>query len=371
MASVTGLEGVVAAETEIGHVDGERGHLVYRGYWAKDLAVSRGFEETAYLLWYGQLPGERELSALKERLAAARVLPGELRRLLGALPAGLPMMAVLQSAAAALADGEEPAWPPRADQAERMTALMPGIIAYRHRALQGLAPVEPDAELDHAANYQYMLTGRRPEPDHARALTAYLVLGMEHGMNASTFAGRVALSTQAGLYPAVSAAIGAMGGPLHGGAPSEVIAMLEAIGTPERAEPWLRDVLERGGRLMGFGHRIYKTVDPRAEALRAVTRGLTGDDPAFALALHVEETATRLLAEYKPGRRLHTNVEFFAAAIMKAIALPTALFTPTFTAARVVGWTAHMLEQAGHNRIFRPQSAYVGVLPSETADRIG
>lgn len=370
MAKVTGLEGIVAAETEVGHVDGERGHLVYRGYWAKELAMRTGFEETAHLLWYGHLPTVMELTALKGRLSEKRALPAELRVLIDALPLELPMMGVLQAAVAALTDAPEPVWPPRAEQVERIAALVPSIVAYRHRRLQGLPPVEPDASLDHAANYLFMLTGRRPEPDHARALTAYLILGMEHGMNASTFAGRVALSTQAGLYPAVSAAIGTMGGPLHGGAPSEVIAMLEAIGTQERAEPWLREVLERGGRLMGFGHRIYKTVDPRAEALRAVTRGLTGDDPAFALALHVEETATRLLAEYKPGRRLHTNVEFFAAAIMKAIALPTELFTPTFTAARVVGWTAHMLEQAGHNRIFRPQSTYVGAMPLEIADKI-
>lgn len=183
-------------------------------------------------------------------------------------------------------------------------------------------------------------------------------------MNASTFAGRVVLSTQAGLFAAVSAAIGAMMGPLHGGAPSEVIAMLEEIGTADRAEPWMRGVLEQGGRLMGFGHRIYKTKDPRAEALRTVTSRLTGGDPAFELALHVERIAIRLLEEYKPGRRLYTNVEFYAAAIMKAIQLPTELFTPTFTIARSVGWTAHMLEQASHNRIFRPQSEYTGPMPS-------
>jgi citrate synthase len=187
---------------------------------------------------------------------------------------------------------------------------------------------------------------------------------MEHGMNASTFSGRVTLSTQADLFTAVSAAIGTMSGPLHGGAPSEVIAMLEQIGSKERAEPWLRNVLESGGRLMGFGHRIYKTIDPRAEALRLVTQQLTGSDPAFELALHVEETAIRLLEQYKPGRRLYTNVEFFAAAIMTAVQLPPALFTPTFTAARVVGWTAHMLEQSAHNRIFRPQSVYTGPMPS-------
>jgi citrate synthase len=363
MAKVTGLEGVVAAETEIALVDGERGHLIYRGHWAKDLAVNYSFEETAYLLWYGSLPDDRELSALKDRLRQCRTLPDSLKRVLDALPKMLPMMSVLQVSVAALPDDQAASWPPIASQAERLTAMMPSIIAYRYRALQGLQPVEPDPGLDHAANYLYMLTGKVPNPDHARALAAYLVLGMEHGMNASTFSGRVTLSTQTNLYTAVSAAIGTMSGPLHGGAPSEVISMMEEIGSKERAEPWLRNVLEKGGRLMGFGHRIYKTKDPRAEALRIVTERLTGGDPFFELALYVEELATRLLDEYKPGRRLYTNVEFFAAAIMTAIQLPTELFTPTFTAARVVGWTAHMLEQSTHNRIFRPQSVYTGPMP--------
>jgi citrate synthase len=364
MAKVTGLEGVVAAETDIGLVDGERGRLIYRGYWAKDLAVNYSFEEVAHLLWYGSLPDRRELSALQERLRNGRTLSEPVRRLLDALPPTLPMMAALQAVVAALADAGDASWPPQPGQAERLTALLPTIIAYRHRRLLGLAPVEPNPELDHAANYLYMLTGAEPNPDHAKALTAYLILGMEHGMNASTFSGRVTLSTQSDLFAAVSAAIGTMKGPLHGGAPSEVIAMLEEIGTKERAEPWMRAVLEQGGRLMGFGHRIYKTKDPRAEALRIVTERLTGGDPSFDLALHVEETAIRLLAEYKPGRRLYTNVEFFAAAIMTAIKLPAELFTPTFTAARVVGWTAHMLEQAGINRIFRPQSTYTGPMPA-------
>ncbi|KIL41079.1 citrate synthase [Gordoniibacillus kamchatkensis] len=363
MAKVTGLEGVVAAETDIGLVDGERGHLIYRGYWAKDLAVNYSFEEAAHLLWYGSLPDGRELAALQTRLRESRKLPEQVRLLLDALPKTLPMMGVLQAVVASLATEEEAVWPPKVSQAERLTALLIAIIAYRHRSLQGLAPIDPDPELDHAANYLYMLTGERPNPDHAKALTAYLILGMEHGMNASTFSGRVTLSTQSDLFAAVSAAIGTMKGPLHGGAPSEVIAMLEEIGTKDRAEAWMRNVLENGGRLMGFGHRIYKTKDPRAEALRIVTERLTGGDPSFELALHVEETAIRLLAEYKPGRRLYTNVEFFAAAVMMAIKLPTELFTPTFTAARTVGWTAHMLEQAGINRIFRPQSTYTGRMP--------
>ncbi|MBW5445383.1 citrate synthase [Cohnella sp. CFH 77786] len=363
MPKVTGLEGVVAAETDISLVDGEKGWLIYRGHWAKDLAVQRGFEEVAFLLWYGKLPDDSELGRLNERLRAGRVMPASVRALIDAMPAELPMMKVLQSAVAALPGGEAADWPPSPEQAERLTALVPTIVAYRHRTRQGLDPVEPHPELDHAANYLYMLKGSLPNEAHAKALTAYLILGMEHGMNASTFSARVTLSTQSDLFAAVSSAIGTMKGPLHGGAPSEVIAMLEEIGTPDNAEPRMRAVLESGGRLMGFGHRIYKTKDPRAEALRIVTETLAGDTDSFELALHAERTAIRLLEAYKPGRRLYTNVEFFAAAILTAVELPAELFTPTFTAARTVGWTAHCLEQAGINRIFRPQSAYTGPMP--------
>lgn len=359
MAKVTGLEGIVAAETDIGLVDGENGFLVYRGHWAKDLAVSRSFEEVSHLLWYGSLPQAEELVSLQQRLAEQRELPEQLRRLIDVLPLQLPMMSVLQTVTAAI--GYE--WPPAPEQAISLTAKLPTIIAYRYRQQLGLDFVEPDPGLGHAANYLYMLSGKRPEEAHSMALNAYLVLGMEHGMNASTFAGRVVLSTRSDMASAVSGAIGAMKGPLHGGAPSEVTAMLEEIGTKANAEPWLRSKLENGERLMGFGHRVYKTRDPRAEALRLVTSGLTGQDPWFDLAIHVEETAIRLLEEYKPGRRLYTNVEFFAASIMRAIQLPSELFTPTFTAARVVGWTSHLLEQASINRIFRPQSLYTGPQP--------
>lgn len=364
MAKVTGLEGVVAADTDISLVDGEKGHLVYRGYWAKELAVSRSYEEVAFLLWNGWLPNEEELAQLTSRLAKQRTLPDFLRGILDLLPASTPMMSVLQTAVAALGETEGTAWPPTLQQAERLTAVLPTVIAYRARRSAGLPAVEPNPGLSHAANYLHMLTNRLPEESHAKSLNAYLILGMEHGMNASTFAGRVVLSTQSDMSSAVCGAIGAMKGPLHGGAPYEVIAMLEQIGTKERAEPWMRNVLENGGRLMGFGHRIYKTKDPRAEALRIVTLQMTGHDPAFDLAIHVESTAIRLLEEYKPDRRLYTNVEFFAAAILRAIQLPPELFTPTFTVGRIVGWTAHMLEQAGINRIFRPQSIYTGPKPA-------
>jgi citrate synthase len=364
MAKVTGLEGVVAAETDISLVDGEQGHLVYRGYWAKELAVSQSYEDVAFLLWNGWLPEQDELERLKVRLAEQRSLPTYIRSILDLLPASVPMMGVLLTAVAALGETEGDAWPPTQQQAERLTAILPAIIAYRARSLAGLSAVEPDPRLDHAANYLYMLTGQLPQESHTKALNAYLILGMEHGMNASTFAGRVVLSTQSDMSSAICGAIGAMKGPLHGGAPYEVIAMLEEIGTKERAEPWMRNVLGNGGRMMGFGHRIYKTKDPRAEALRIVTLQMTGHDPSFDLAIHVENTAIRLLEEYKPGRHLYTNVEFFAAAILRAIELPPELFTPTFTVGRIVGWTAHMLEQASINRIFRPQSLYTGPMPT-------
>ncbi len=363
MAKVTGLEGVVAGETDIGLVDGEKGHLVYRGYWAKELAVSRSYEEVAYLLWNGHLPDTDELEKLKQDMAGARIIPDYLRGMIDLLPPSVPMMLVLQSAVAALGEPVNATWPPTLPQALRLTSVLPTIIAYRYRKLNNLPVIEPLAELGHAANYLYMLKGQIPEEAHVRALSAYLILCMEHGMNASTFASRVVLSTESDMCAAVCGAIGAMKGPLHGGAPSEVIAMLEDIGTMDRAEPWIRAVLDNGGKIMGFGHRIYKTKDPRAEALMIATVEMNGKDPSFDLAIHVEHTAIRLLEEYKPGRRLFTNVEFYAAAILRALQLDPEIFTPTFTAGRIVGWTSHILEQAANNRIFRPQSVYTGPMP--------
>lgn len=365
-AKVTGLEGVVAAETEIGHVNGGEGQLIYRGYWAKDLAVHYSFEETAYLLWHGALPNDEQLKGFKNRMAASRRLTPELRMLLDALPKETPLMNVLMAAVAASSSSTD-AWPPTVDQAMRITAMIPVIIAYRHRMIAGANWVEPepDPDADHVAHYLHLLFGTRPSKAHVRAMTSYMILAMEHGLNASTFTARTVFSTESDLYSAVSAAIGAMKGPLHGGAPSGVIDLLEVIGTQERAEASMRAILDQGGRLMGFGHRVYKTLDPRAEALREVSAALSGDDPWLDLARHAEETAIRLLAEYKPERKLYTNVEFYAAAVMRAVSMPTELFTPTFTAARVVGWTAHVLEQSQNNRIFRPQSVYVGPMPSE------
>jgi citrate synthase len=365
MAKVTGLEGVIAAETEISLVDGEKGHLVYRGYWAKDLALTKSFEEVAYLLWFGRLPEHEELAAFSVQWRGERKLSYELRGLIDSLPKELDMMSVLRTVVSARG-AEFAAWPPESSAALTYTAAFPLIIAYRYRQLKGLAFVEPNPELDHVANYLYMLTGNIPAAAHVKALSAYFILAMEHGMNASTFAGRVVLSTQSDISSALCASIGAMKGPLHGGAPSEVIHMLDEIGSKENAEAWLRGELEAGKRLMGFGHRIYKTRDPRAEALQEVTKDLSAEDPWFDLASYVETVATKLLEQYKPGRRLYTNVEFFAAAVLRAVAMPPELFTPSFTASRVVGWTAHLLEQAAINRLFRPQSVYIGNMPESS-----
>ncbi len=362
MASVNGLEGIVAAETGISLVDGEGGRLVYRGYEARDLARAHSFEDVAHLLWFGHLPGAVEREGLVAKLREHRKVPEEILRLVDQLPWGTDVMSVLRTVVSGLGvDGD---WPPTEDQAIRVTAAVPTLIAHRHARLRGVAPTAAHPTLPHVANYLYMLSGGQiPANEHIRALQAYLVLGMEHGMNASTFAARVVTSTQSDMVSALTAAIGAMKGPLHGGAPSEVMTMLEDIGTLDRAEAWLRNELEAGRRLMGFGHRVYKTRDPRAMALRAVVEGVKAKDPWFDLSVGVEDAAVRLLDEYKPGRRLYANVEYWAAAILRTTGIPKTLYTPTFTLGRCVGWGAHIMEQARHNRLIRPQSVYIGPMP--------
>lgn len=364
MAKVTGLEGVIAADTEISLVDGEKGHLIYRGYWAKELAIHYTFEECAFLLLTGKLPSEQELLTFCNSLSKERELPLHVRTIIDLLPKNMDMMSVIRTSISALGDASFE-WKPTIDQAIRIIAVLPTIIAYRYHQEKNSDFIEPQKKLSHIANCFYMLQGYYPTDAQERALSAYFVLTLEHGMNASTFSARTVLSTETDLISAITGAIGAMKGPLHGGAPSEVIQMLNEIKTIENAEDWLRKRLNNKEKIMGFGHRIYKTEDPRAVALKQISETLTGKDPWLDLALHVERTAIRLLAEYKPGRRLYTNVEFYAAAVLRAVNMPTSLFTPTFTASRVVGWCAHSLEQAEVNRIFRPQSVYVGVMPAE------
>lgn len=359
-----GLKGIVATETNISHIDGSTGKLIYRGYPISEITKKCTFEETAYLLWYGEYPNEEQLRLLKEELKNNRELPDHVKTVITLLPTSMDLMSVIRTVISAIGGNDEYAFPPTLSQAIKLTALIPTIIAYRTRLLEGKNILPPHHEFNHIENYLYMLTGTRPNAAHVKALETYMILTLEHGMNASTFAARVTVSTESDMLSGVTSAIGTMKGPLHGGAPSGVIELLNEISNTRDIEGVIRRKLINGEKLMGFGHRIYKTHDPRALALKKELLNLGGHDDWLDLAIEVEEIAIRLLEELKPGRSLYTNVEFYAAAIMKAIEMEPELFTPTFTASRIVGWTAHILEQAENNTIYRPQAKYVGPIYS-------
>jgi citrate synthase len=362
--AVRGLEGVSVGETEIALVDGENGRLIYRGHDAEELAQDATFEQVAYLLWHGKLPDDDELAELHGTLVEGLKTPDFVLDAMRSLEPDVLAMDALRTGlsswgASRHKDGG-------GDERDALWALgaVAAIVADHERLRQGKDVVAPDASLGFVDNYLLKLTGEKPEASRARALDAYFTLAAEHGMNASTFTARVIVSTESDLCSGLVGAIGALKGRLHGGAPSHVTSMLDEIGSQDNAEPWLRKKIEGGERLMGFGHRVYKTYDPRARALGKVAEQLGGEDERFALARHVEETAIRLLEEYKPGRRLYTNVEYYAAAVLGGVNLPPGLYTATFAAARTAGWTAHILEQLANNRLIRPTVDYVGPMPS-------
>ncbi len=357
-----GLEGVIAAETRLSSVDGEAGELIIAGFPVEELASLASFEETVYLLWHDALPDPGHLAAFRRELAGRRALPSAALDLLRAAAAErADTMDALRMAAGTAslgATGGEPY-----AEALALVARLPTIVAAYWRLLGGEEPVAPEGALGHAANYLYMLTGEEPGEESVRALETYLNAVVDHGMNASTFAARVIVSTRSDVVSAVVGAIGALKGPLHGGAPGPALDVVFEIGEGSRAEPVLREKLERGERLMGFGHRIYRVRDPRADVLGAAAERLfatEGDAGLYELSLEVEKTALGLLAEYRPGRNLQTNVEFYTALLLHGLGLPAQLFSPTFAVSRVAGWTAHCLEQQELDRIIRPQSAYVG-----------
>jgi citrate synthase len=356
-----GLEGVVAASTALSHVFGEEGRLVYRGYDIHELAGKASFEEVAYLLWMGDLPTASELADLRAKLGAERPLPDQVIEVIRALPASAAPMDALRTGVSALGaiDDRHFDETPDLDEAIALTAKFPGILAAFFRLRQGLEPVAPIAEMNTAQSYLYQLFGREPDEKHWRPLEVYLTLLADHGMNASTFTARVIASTGSDLCSAITGAVGALKGPLHGGAPSKVLDMLEAIGAAENVDAWLTAALDRGERLMGFGHRVYRAEDPRAEILRGMAREASTPE-FFELSRRTEERALAMLHERKPDRRLYTNVEFYSAAVLSAVGLPGDMFTPTFAVSRVVGWTAHVLEQVANNRLIRPQSEFVG-----------
>lgn len=349
-----GLEGIVVTQTRLSMVDGQAGELVIAGFPLEELAPNATFEETAWLLWNGELPDERTRRGFQEQLAAARTLPPHISRLLAeAAPAGIDGMDALRMAVGTLTT----------DDAAALLAALPTIVAAWYRLSRKKDPIAPNPSLGHAANYLYMLTGEEPHPERVRALDTYLNTVVDHGLNASTFTARVITSTGSDLVSAVTGAIGALKGPLHGGAPGPALDMVFEIGDPSRAEEVLRKKLQSGERLMGFGHRVYKVRDPRADVLAAAAEKLFqrgGDIKLYQLARSVEETALRLLEEFKPGRKLQTNVEFYTALVLHGIGMETSLFTPTFAVSRAAGWIAHCFEQRREGRLIRPQSIYIG-----------
>jgi citrate synthase len=358
MGFVAGLEDVVAAETRLSGVDGEAGELTIAGFPVEELAGDATFEEVVYLLWNDELPDAGQLEEFQRELAGRRGLSLATSDLLWAVAAEkVPAMDALRMAAGTVRTGADD------EEALVLLACLPTIVAAYWRMLGGEEPVVPDPELGHAANYLYMLTGERPTAEFARALDTYLVAVSDHGMNASTFVARVIVSTRSDFVSAVAGAIGALKGPMHGGAPGPALDVVFGIGEADRAEAYLREKLGRGERLMGFGHRIYRVRDPRADVLADAAERLyatDGDKELYDLALDVESTALRLLEEHKPGRNLQTNVEFYTALLLHGLRLPTELFTPTFAVGRVAGWTAHCFEQRALDRLIRPQSVYVG-----------
>ena len=368
-----GLEGVVVAETGVGDVRGLEGFYHYRQYDAVALATSRPLEDIWRLMFDGALPAtiaERDAFAIEVR--ALRVLPEAVERVLPSIAAAgatfVPLDAV-RTAVSLLgsASGFEPSLDVDATElranALLVCAAIPTLITALWRLRRGLEPVAPDPKLAYAANYLYMMHGEVPRPEHAAAVEKYLISTTDHGFNASTFTARVITSTGADLGAAVVGAIGALSGPLHGGAPSRALDMLDQIGAADRAEAWLRSAVERGDRLMGFGHRVYKTDDPRSLMLREVAESLGGEK--MELARHIEATAIDVLAELKPGRKLYTNVEFYAGIVMDSCGVPRELFTPTFASSRAIGWCAHILEQAADNRLIRPSAHYRGEPPPQ------
>lgn len=357
-----GLQGVVAAETRLSRVNGELGELIIGGYALEDIAPYATFEEMVYLLWEDHLPNEAELADFQAELANLRAIPTvAVQSLREAARKNLPVMDALRMAAGLLSLNADPEDAPSAARA--VLAAFPTIVAAYWRILHGKEPIAPDASLSHAANYLYMLDGETPSEERIRALNTYLNTVIDHGFNASTFTGRIIVSTQSDIISAVVGAIGALKGPLHGGAPGPALDMVFEIGKPENAESVIRARLESGDRLMGFGHRVYKVRDPRADVLNTAAERFfaDGDQRAlYDLARHVETVALDLLEAYKPGRRLQTNVEFYTALVLHGVGLDSALFAPTFAVSRVAGWTAHALEHLAAGRLIRPLAQYVG-----------
>jgi citrate synthase len=360
MSGKGGLEGVVAGKTALSMVDGQNGRLTYRGFDIGDLARHASFEEVAYLLWYGKLPNTGELADVKERLASQRALPRDVVEVLRTVAKRSPPMDALRTGVSALAAFDPDVLKNDADanlrKAIRLTAQTATLIAAYHRLRRGLEPVEPRKDLSHAGNFLFMLDGQEPDPEMTRDFDVALVLHADHGFNASTFSARVTASTLSDMHSAITSAVGTLKGPLHGGANEAVMRMLADVGSVERADDYIRTKLSAKEKIPGFGHRIYKTLDPRAPFLQNMSERLGARSGNLAWY----EMSTRIQARVKELKGLDANVDFYSASTYTSMGIPTDLFTPIFALSRVAGWTAHVLEQLSDNRLYRPDAEYVG-----------
>jgi len=357
---ISGLEGVLACESSIAYIDGSIPELSFRGYDIHDIAQNLTFEQVAFLIWHDRIPTADELHTFSADLAGRRAIPGQLLDILRATPSAAHPMAGLRTAVSMLG-----ALDPRAEdispadnlrKALNLTAQMPTIVAAQARLQRGQEPIAPDPALSHAANYCYMLTGQQPEATTLRTFDTTLVLYVEHETNASTFACRVVVGTESDFYSAVVAGIGAIKGPLHGGAIDEVMRMLLEIETPERAAAYVDEALAARRKLPGFGHRVYRAGDPRSTQLRVMAEKLgqaSGDDKWFAIATAAEQ-------RMRDAKGIIANVDYFAAPVLYHLGFPLNVFTNVVASARIVGWSAHMLEQYNHNRLIRPRALYTG-----------
>ena len=355
-----GLEDVVAVTSAICDVDGKQGRLLYYGFDISDLAARSTFEETMYLLWYGRLPTQSELDALRADLAANRTLPPAVLRMLGEFPREAVPMEVLRTAVSLLSmydeDDADNAREANVRKAMRLVSRTPTVVAALQALREGREPVAPREDLGLAANFLYMLFGQEQDETVVRAMDVALILHADHELNASTFAARVTAATLADMYSAGVAAICALKGPLHGGANEQVFRMLQAIGNPDRAAAYIREQFAAGKKIMGFGHRVYRTDDPRATVLRELSRQV-GEDHGDAVW---HDISRQVEAAVKQEKGLYANVDFYSASTYHVIGIPTDLFTPVFAISRMSGWTAHVLEQYANNRLIRPRADYTG-----------
>lgn len=355
-----GLKGVVAADSTICDVDGEIGKLIYRGYNIHELATQSTFEETAYLLFKGELPSKSQLEEFNKVLVRHREIAPPVLDFLRSLPRNTPSMTALRSAVSMsaaydpLAEDESP--DANFKKSIRLTAEMTTIVAAVRRLSAGLEPVAPRSDLSHAGNFMYMLNGTAPSADAEKAMDLILILHAEHGLNASTFAARVIAATLSDIYSAITGAIGALKGPLHGGANTEVLKTLLEVGSVENVVPWVNAVRAKKGKFMGFGHAVYTVEDPRAVHLKELSRRLgieTGDPKLYEISIAMEEAV-------KAAIKKNCNVDFYSASLQHYMGIPGDMFTCVFAASRIVGWCAHVLEQVSDNKIIRPSSNYIG-----------